>query len=533
MIDSRDNPTIITVTGDEAKLVQAAEMVQMNAERRSRSEAPNGTILPMTFYETEMERNVMAAFHNLCDRYRIGYGLKYPPLLVPGPEYPVIQRHHKDPPREFIRRQLTDMELAKLLLSRVILRRKGEQIFRFNGIYYERMDRNDLDTLIFGSLREELSVNGSSKQIKSVAAAIMAEPEIEVSEHDVAAYGLCLQNGVLNVSTFELYPHCEKFFFTWKMSVNWCGPQPCPVFDAFLHTVTGGDPILMQRFWEAIAYILMPGDNRAKRFVIMIGLGDTGKSVLGELLSSFFDPDFVGSVDIFKLGDRFSLSTLVYKLINISMDLSDAALTEQAVSIIKQITGRDLVQVEEKYKTPYSTRINCKLVFGTNHALRMNSYDQAFANRILYLPFSYPIPIEQQDRNLLSKLLPERSGILHKALQAYRRLVANGYIFSGDSHYNLAYAHQPAEQIADQLTTLEEFVETQCEEEEEGFVSTETLHERYLLFCQTLQCEGIKNRQSFSAKFNAVIKRYPAVVLIKKRVNGVPCNGYKGICLRK
>lgn len=70
-----------------------------------------------------------------------------------------------------------------------------------------RDSRNDLATLIFGSLREELSVNGSSKQIKSVAAAIMAEPEIEVSELDAAAGGLCLQNGVLNVTTFELYPH--------------------------------------------------------------------------------------------------------------------------------------------------------------------------------------------------------------------------------------------------------------------------------------------------------------------------------------
>ena len=532
MNDNRTNPQIIMVSGDEAKLVQAAEMVQMNAERRSRSEAPDGTISPMTYFETETERNVMTAFYNLCERYRMAYGLNYPPLLVPSPAYPSEQQNHKDLPREYIRRPLTDMELAKLLFTRVILRRIGEQIFMFNGAFYERMDRNDLDTLIFGSLREELSVNGSSKQIKSVAAAIMAEPEIEVSELDAAACGLCLQNGVLNITTFELYPHSPKFFFTWKMSVSWCGPQPCPVFDAFLCTVTGGDSVLTQRFWEAIAYVLMPNDNRAKKFLIMIGLGDTGKSVLGELLRSFFDPNFVGSVDIFKLGDRFSLSTLVYKLINISMDLSDAALTEQAVSIIKQITGRDLVQVEEKYKTPYSTKINCKLIFGTNHALRMNSYDQAFINRILYLPFNYPIPPEQQDRNLLNKLLPERPGILYKALQAYRRLVANGYVFSGDNYYNLAYAHQPAEQIANQMDTLEEFVQNRCVEEPEGFVATDTLYESYLLFCKSLQREGFSNKQSFSAKFNSIIKRCPNVSLYKKRINGTPCNGYMGIALR-
>ena len=522
---------IIKVTGDEAKLVQAAQAVEINAERRAKSEAPKGAIAPMTFYETEQERTIIAEFRQLCKRYQTAYGLALPPLLVPSMSYAPAQPPSVDAPPPYLRHALTDMELAKLLLQRVVLRRRGETLYRFNGIYYERLTMDKFHTMIYGELREELSVNGSSRQIKSVAAAIMAEPTIEITDSENVVSGLCLQNGVLDLSTFSLYEHSSRYFFTWKLPVSWYGPQECPMFDQFLETVSGGDRLLIQRFWEAIAYVLVPNDNRAKRFLIMIGLGDTGKSVLGELLRAFFEPEAVGSVDIFRMGDRFSLSTLVYKQINISMDLSDTALNEQAVSIIKQITGRDLVQVEEKYKTPYAARINCKLIFGTNHALRINSQDRAFVRRCLYLPFDYPIPIEKQDRFLLNKLLSERSGILYKALLSYRALVARGYVFSGDDIYDMGRAYQPAEQVADQLDTLEQFVQQHCAEETDSFVTTDVLYESYLLFCESLQRESIRNKQVFSAKFNSVIKCCPKVALSKKRVDGVPCNGYKGLLL--
>lgn len=531
MNDFNTKRKIIIVTGEDAKLVRAAEVVELNAERRVRSESPNGTVPAMISYETEQERAIIDAFRKMVSRYQMAYGLEYPPILVPNVSSPQAHQPSGELPRPYLRRELTDMELADLFLRRVKLGRKRETLFYFNGTYFERLPTDKFYTMIYGELREELSVNGSSRQIKSVAAAIMAEPSIEIADTENIVSGLCLQNGVLDLSTFRLYEHGPQYFFTWKLQVNWCGPSECPEFDRFIEYVTGGDPVLKQRFWEALGYVLVPNDNRAKRFIIMVGFGDTGKSVLGEVIRAFFDPDAVGSVDIFKMGDRFSLSTLVHKLVNISMDLSDAALNEQAVSIIKQITGRDLVQIEEKYKTPYSAIINCKLIFGTNHMLRVCSQDLAFARRILYLPFNYPVPLEKQDRFLLNKLMAERPGILYKALLAYRSLVARGYVFAGDDIYDMTRAYQPAEQVADQMDTLEQFIHQHCAEAADGFVTTEELYENYLMFCHSLQQEGINNKQTFSAKFNALIKRYPNVERTKKRVSNVPCNGYKGITL--
>lgn len=526
-------PKIIEVTGEEAKLIRAAEAVELAAERRAQAEAPEGMVAPMTFFETEYERSIESEKMKLVSKYQMAQNLSTPPILVPVADYAPIQRPSEVSYHPYVQRNLTDMDLANLLLGRVTLLRKGENVYLYNGTYYEWLPTDKFHTLILGMLRKELSINGSSKQIKNVAAAILAEPTIERTEVNGQCRGLCLENGVLDIAGLTLHEHDPHFYFTWRMPVQWYGAQPCPVFDQFLATVTGGDPVLMQRFWEAIGYILVPNDNRAKRFILMSGLGNTGKSVLGNLLRSFFASDCVSSVDIFKMGDRFSLATLARALINISMDLSDCAMSEQAVSMIKQITGGDLVQVEEKYKTPYSTRINCKLIFGTNHKLRTNSWDQAFLNRILLLPFQYPIPAAQQDRHLTEKLMAERSGILYKAIMAYRTLVSNGYIFTGDDRYGFAYAYQPAEETVSQTDTLEQFARECCVEAVDEFIPTDTLFQCYTSFCQNLHQGSIGNSQVFSAKFKGMIQKLiPAVELKKQRFNGVLCNGYKGISLR-
>lgn len=314
------------------------------------------------------------------------------------------------------------------------------------------------------------------------------------------------------------------------LDVEYLGEQPCPHCDRFFAYAAGGDSILIQRFWEALAYALFP-DYRAKRFILLMGKGDSGKSVYGSVIESFFDRDFVGSVDIFKFGDRFPVSTLAHKCVNISMDLNNAALNDLAVGLIKQITGGDLVMVEEKYKAPYATRINCTLVFGTNHALRTNSHDTAFLRRVLYLPFNHPVPPNMQIKNLRELLSAEKSGILYKVLRAYRGLVAKGYFFSGDDIYDFTKTYQVGEDIADLESVLEGFVSAHCREQADSFVTTDDLFTHYQSYCQKQNHECISNKQVFSARFKGVVSNCPSIQLSKQRVNGTPCNGYKNLAL--
>lgn len=521
---------IIMVTGEDAQMIRLAEQVDLAAKQRSQTDAPAGTINPLIVYETDVERAIIGKKMELERQYQLSHGLSLPPILVPADTQPSNQPGITGNSIKIYRQAPTDMEMAEIFINRVTVKRKGETIYLFDGRIYRELKEDQLHTLIFNTLRQELSISGSSKQIKSVAAAIKAEPRIEVKPEEVNAGGICLRNGVLNLKNFQLHEHSAKYFSTWMLDVNWLGEQPCPACDYFFEYAAGGDPVLIQRFWEALAYVLLP-DYNAKRFLLLMGKGDTGKSVWGATVESFYEEGFVGSVDIFKFGDRFPIGTLVRTRVNISMDLSNSAMTEQAAGIIKQITGQDLIMVEEKYKTPYATRIGCKLIFGTNHALRTTSHDIAFLRRVLYLPFNYPVPKNAQNHNLRQILRAEKPGIFYKALMAYRGLVAKGYYFSGDDIYDFTNAYQVGEEVADTATDLERFVTTHCVGQADGFVTTDVLFESYQNYCRNLGHDFIQNKQVFSTKFNALIQSIPGAYHHKKREGSKTYNGYMGLSL--
>lgn len=530
------SPQVIHVYGEEANIVLAADDVMQKAEVRSREiEQETGLIVPIDMFEDSKDGAIIAAYDTLIFQYQNTLDLPKPPILYARPEpaakYPAPGMSPSVPYYEFQRRanNPTNMDLEQFLLARVELRRCGETVYKYDNGYYRKLSGADLRTLIYKLLRDELSRSGQARQLKEVETLLLAEPLIEAVPIDLNQQLICLENGVLNTSTMTLLPHSSGYFFTSKLSVRWEEYATCPAFDQFLHTVTGGDPVLKQRFLEAIGYVLVP-DNRAKRFLLLQGLGDTGKSVLGILLAAFFAPSDVAGLDLFRFGDRFALSSLVDKRLNVSMDLTDSALSEQAVSVIKQLTGQDLVQVEEKYKAPYSAHITCKLVFGTNHTLRLNASDQAFMRRVLYLPFQYPVPPERRIHGLANILANERNGIFKKALYAYLGLVNRSYQFAGDDIYQIQAMHQCGNPQMTLEQGISEFISAMCSEDSNSLISTEDLHRCYLHFCTNARIPSCDNRQQFSTKFQSLAStRLPSVTRTKKRVDGKPQNVYVGV----
>lgn len=183
----------------------------------------------------------------------------------------------------------------------------------FNGQYWKILSTNDLRTAIMVFLGDVLGKRGDHKQLAAVESFVMAEPSIRVNSMTPFQHFICLENGILDLQTGTLMPHSPDYFLTWKLCADWDENVDCPLFNRFLATITGNEPILQQRILEVIGYILFAPGNAWKRFVVLQGQGDTGKSVLGRLLASFFEEDQVGSVDLFRFGDRFSLSSLMDK----------------------------------------------------------------------------------------------------------------------------------------------------------------------------------------------------------------------------
>ena len=99
------------------------------------------------------------------------------------------------------------MELAQLFIRRVPIRRKGQQVYVFNGEYYRALAENEFHTMILECLREEIGVSGRSQRISFVANALLVEPDIRVKEREIDPGKICLLDGILDIRTLQLRRH--------------------------------------------------------------------------------------------------------------------------------------------------------------------------------------------------------------------------------------------------------------------------------------------------------------------------------------
>lgn len=491
-------------------------------------------IVPFHFFRNRFEAEVVHQRNLLAKCYQEDRQLPLMPILVaeeprpPAPQMAAVSHFKKRIPyMQGGNTGISSIDLEELILETITLKRCKEDIYVFAGSHYRYLTDNEVKGAILECLRDTLRETNASSQLNNVLALLKAEVQISGEPND-DPHRLAVQNGELDLEQLRLHPATPQNFNTHFLDVAWRGFQNCPVFREFLDFATGNQYVLRQRMLEVIGYLLTPG-NQAKRFVLFQGPGNTGKSVLGDLIRSFYEPSAVAAVSAHQLGDRFSASFLDHRSINISMDLPGGVLDQKAVAVLKQITGGDLLSIEGKNREAYADRIRCKMLFGSNHPLILKNRDEAFAKRVLLVPFQFPVPEEQMDHNLIEKLKQERSGILYWALTAYREAVHRNYAFTGEERFGF----KPQQIIIQETpqTKVGDFVSTCCILEERAFTSTEALHRAYLQFCTQQRQEAIADRAAFSRMLRVYLEEQ--IKPHKRRVEGVSMNGYFGIRLKE
>ena len=507
--------------------------------------AANGC--PIRYYNEEQQPIIKKALE-IKMMYQQQYGFQNEVILIPKtnnlpapqPQWPAGQQmqmtsvvnelsgvhwvQHEKP---------TDLDIGLFVLAKVTLVRIGERVFQYTDGYYKAMSDNDLDTCIMKVAGHLIQLKGSSSQIVAVRRAILANDRIQVEKLGCENM-VCLNNGVLDLDRMTFMPHDPKYLFDYKLNVTWRAgytnsPPPTPVFDNFLQTASGGDPDWMMRALEIIGCILA-NDTKTKKFYLLQGDGDSGKSVFGNLLRDFFDIKQVSAVSLYDFDGRFSMAAIAESKINVSMDLTNGVLTEKAAAQVKMLTGGDMLAIEAKNKPIYSAYVRCSLLFGTNHRLKAASMnDPAFLRRICYLPFCYSVPHHLQDRNLNAKLRQERFGIFCKAVVAYKNLVARGYDFSGSQKFAPINAMAYGDVVNDQEDILSSFVSQCLVLNPMAFTPTDILFSAYNAFCNG---QGIQDYNTFSKNLSNMLAGNAAVKATRKRLGKDNKRGYEGVALR-
>lgn len=237
---------------------------------------------------------------------------------------------------------------------------------------------------------------------------------------------IVLEDGVLDLSDYRLYPHSPKYLSTVQLPFGYGSAAATPIFDAYLDDITCGDEELKAVLQEMTGYCLCNSTSAEKAF-FLVGNGCNGKSVYARLLQSLVGESNYSTTSLSALNGTFGLASLMNANVNISAENNGERLNAE---IFKSIVSGDVVEVNRKYKDAISVRLHTKIVMLFNELPDSNDLTYGFFRKIMIIPFNMSISREKIDVNLPEKLKEELPGIFRWAIGGLKRLREQEYVFS-------------------------------------------------------------------------------------------------------
>ncbi|MBD5461965.1 MAG: hypothetical protein HDR24_02720 [Lachnospiraceae bacterium] len=445
-----------------------------------------------------------------------------------GHDYPAIERTSVSRQEDGEKKDLA-LAIAEDFVKRVKLILVDDKIYFYNGEFYCALSEQMAGQMIFRFYHKEICRASSLQLVRNTVSLLRYCTVKQIDEFPINAQIIVFKNGTLEVNTGRFRPNSPEDVSSSALGIDYdFNCREMPYTKKFLETIADGDRDLLELMLQVIGYILS-NDMKAKAFFYLEGVGDAGKSRFCDLIASFFPtsgPNKVARIALQDLGGKFALGNLVNAKLNISEDLPDSPLTSTTVSKIKMLSDANRLEAEAKYVQASSFKPMCKLLFASNHPLRIKEYDAAFINRVVYIPFLKSIPKHKQDKDILVKMQEELPALFNHAFAAYRRLVAGGYAWSGADKFKPEICVVSSGIPIDKELGLRRFVDSCCCFEEDYSIPTSELQEAYQLFCQKNKYAPIAGDR-FSREIFALLPNTVARIKI-----GNQRRGFKGVKLK-
>lgn len=244
-----------------------------------------------------------------------------------------------------------------------------------------------------------------------------------------AGFTLSLANGILDVRKVVgegavLEPHTPDLFTVTPLPYRYDHTANCPRWDTFLAEIIP-DETDRATLMEWMGYCLIP-TQRFQKMLLMTGSGANGKSIVCSVLSALVGEKNCGSQPLENIHEGHNLKPLEGKLVNFSPELS--RLCPGAEGVVKGITGGDTLTINPKNKDQHEAKIYARLTITSNNMPTVADRTDAFFRRMLILPFPVQIAEERQrnPEELIASLVAELPGILNRALESLKNLMARG-----------------------------------------------------------------------------------------------------------
>lgn len=295
-----------------------------------------------------------------------------------------------------------------------------------------------------------------------------------------------------------LQPHVREHFRTAQIPLNYNPNAKAPRFEQFLDEVFAGDSDARQKrlvVEEALGYTLL-ASCRLEKFLMLIGGGANGKSVLLTVVAALVGTNQVSAVQPNQFDNRFQRAHLVGKLANIVTEIAQGA--EIADDKLKSLVSGELTTAEMKFKDPFDFKPFATHWFGTNHLPRTRDFSDALFRRAILLSFNNRFEGDKRDVGLTDKLLAELPGIFNIALRGLARLLEHGRFTECPSSDAIKASWQM------ETDQVRQYVEAYCVIDAHARVSSKSLFRSYRSWATEVGIRGTLSQNTFSSRLQAL-----------------------------
>lgn len=309
--------------------------------------------------------------------------------------------------------------------------RKGEDaLFLFNGIKYDKLSKNDIESFVYGLLKElNIGAVYINKSIECIIKHIYRSVDIETFAPSKSI--ISFRNCCLNIKTMQTSPHGPNIMTRTFLDFDYDPSARCDLWEDFLVRMLRdyGSRLILQEFLGMM--FIDPTEFKEAKACFLFGTGANGKSVVADTLSDMLGSDNCSHYSLQQLcvanDSAYYLAKANGKLLNYAQDMSDK---DFSGGIWKTIAAREPLEARPIGQAPFTANDLPVLMANINKIPQTTDSTSGHWRRFLILHFDVTLTPKEQDKTLPTKIRKEVSGIFNWILQGRERLLRNDGVFS-------------------------------------------------------------------------------------------------------
>lgn len=313
-----------------------------------------------------------------------------------------------------------------------------QYVYVYTGTHWEKIDSNDFKSFLrdvalkMGIEKFNAKYHRNTEEYLKQFFSNNHLPKTSINLNQVS---INLNNGTYDITANEkiLRPFNKADFLTYVLNFDFDPNAEAPLFEKYLDRVLPQQE-LQNVLAEYIGSLFIRNGNdtlKLEKVLVLYGSGANGKSVLFEILMKLFGKDNVTSYTLEKLTDSngYSRAQIENKILNYAPEIS----TRLDQTLFKQISSGEPIEARSPYKEPFIMENYAKIICNCNELPKDIEHNEGFFRRFMIIPFNVTIPVEEQDKNLHTKIVTtELSGIFNWVLSGLDRLLKNGKFTQSD-----------------------------------------------------------------------------------------------------